>query len=287
MSTGRKTRKITFNLKDRGRQYTGQNRDNVDYQKWIDLINSPATQEMINTGSMLGYYGHQIRIAWGLNPPETVCIGDKLLTISPATRTIEMSCDTEGNVTHRVEFLETPEGEQALRQYRAKIGGFSAAHDHITQDGIMIPTEVCGMDYVLQPNYATNVGDGILLDSVNAGIHGGMMKANLEASILQMYDSIHSTNFAMQIADENLIRAMNAENQLLEIQAQKERRLELQKKQKENLLDSALCPTQDIDAYIQDGKAFMSATVVNSIEPSENKNNEAKPRTVGGMFNWF
>lgn len=286
MSTGRKTRPITFNIKDRGRQFTGQDRTNVDYKKWIELINSPATQEMVNTGCLLGYYGHQIRIAWGLTPPETVLVGDKLITISPAIRTIELSCDQDGNVTHREEFLETPEGEHALRQYRAKVGGFSAAHDHITQGGMTIPTEVCGMDYVLQPNYATNIGDGILLDSVNGGTSSGMIKANLEESIIQMYDSIHSMNFAFHVADENLMRAINAENKLLEVQTEKEQRLKLQQEKTENFLDSALCPTQSFDDYIQQSQIFMGATVVTSIEPSEKKSN-IKPTAVGGMFDFF
>lgn len=281
MSTGRKTKPITFNIKERGRQFTGQSRSNVDYKKWIDLINSPATQEMISTGSMLGYYGHQIRMAWGLNPPETVLVNDKLLTISPALRTIEMRCDQDGNVTHRVEFLETPEGEHALRQYKAKIGGFSAAHDHKTENGVVVPTEVCGMDYVLQPNYATNIGDGVLLDSIS----GGLVKANLEQSVLEMYDNIFSTNFAMQVADENLMRAIDAENKLLEIQAEKEKRLRLQKEKKENLLDSALCPTLDVNQYLQQGRDFDQVTVVSSLEPKDKK--EIMPRTVGGVFDWF
>lgn len=286
MSTSRKTRPITFNIKDRGRQFTGQDRTNVDYEKWIELINSPATQEMVNTGCLLGYYGHQIRIAFGLNPPETQLVGDKLITISPAIRTIELSCDQDGNVTHREEFLETPEGEFALRQYRAKVGGFSFAHDYITENGMMIPTEVCGADYVLQPNYATNIGHGILLDSVKSAMHGGMAKAHLEESILQMYDSIHSTNFAMHIADENLMRAIDAENKLLEVQAKKEQRLKLQQEKTENFLDSVLCPTQSFDEYINQSKVFMDAVVVTNIEPSDKKS-DIQPTAVGGMFGFF
>ena len=283
MSTARKTREITFNLKDRGRKHTGQDRTNVDYKKWIDLINSPATQEMIATGSMLGYYGHQIRIAWGLNPPETVLVGDKLITISPAIRTISLSSDEDGNVTHREEFLETPEGEFALAQYRAKVGGFSAAHDYNTINGVVIPTEVCGMDYVLQPNYATNIGDGQLLDSV-AG--NGLIKAALEESIAAMYDGIHSMNYGMHLKDENLMRAIQAENALMAERAKKEKYVELQAKKEQKLLDSALCQTMDIDEYFKQGRAFENARVVTSIEPSDNENNQ-QTAPKGGMFGFF
>lgn len=281
MSTARKTKEITFNLKDRGRKHTGQERSNVDYKSWINLINSPATQEMISTGSMLGYYGHQIRIAWGLNPPETVLVGDKLITISPAIRTIALSCDDDCNVTHREEFLETPEGEFALNQYRAKVGGFSAAHDHDTFNGIIIPTEVCGMDYVLQPNYATNIGDGLLLDSVQNGV----VKAALEETIAAMYDGIHSMNYGMHLKDENLMRAIQAENALLEERAKKQRYATLQAEKEELFLDSVLCPTMDLEEYFQQGCAFDKAQVVTSIEPSEKE--KIQPRPKGGMFGFF
>lgn len=170
-----------------------------------------------------------------------------------------------------------------MRNYRAKIGGFSAAHDHITVGGITIPTEYCGMDYVLQPNYATNVGDGALLD----GVHGGMVKAALEQSVLAMYDGIMGTNFAMHIADENLMRAIEAENKLLAIQAEKEKRIELQRKKADDMLDSALCPTMDIEEYFRQGRAFDHAEVVSSLEPEDEKDNKPEPRTVGGLFNWF
>ncbi len=286
MSTGRKTREITFNLKDRGRKHTGQDRTNVNYRQWIDLINSPATQELINTGSMLGYYGHQIRMLFGLNPPETVIVDGKQINISPALRTVYMRCDEEGNVTHRQEFLETPEGEHAMRQYKAKVGGFSTAHDFKKENGIVYPTECCGTDYVLQPNYATNIGDGMLLDSIHNGVDHSLVKATLEASVLEMYDSIHSTNFAMHMADSNLMRAVEAENNLLEVQLAAERRKQLQKEKQENLMDSLLCPTVSLDDYLKDGQMFNSATVVNSLEESKQEK-KIEPRSVGGMFDWF
>lgn len=276
--SGRKTKEITFSIKDRGRVHTGTSRDNVDYQSWIDLINSPATQEMINTGSMIGYYGHQLRIKFGLNVPETAIVDGKQISISPAVRTISMKCDADGNVTHRQEFLETPEGEYALQKYRAKIGGFSAVNDFMKIDGVVHPTVAFGFDYVLQPNYATNVGDGALLD----GIHGDIVRANAEIGLLEMYDAIHSTNHMRMIVDDTTVLNHQLENSVLELQAKNKRRAELQAQRDEKMLDSALCPTVDIDEYMQQGKRFLDCTV-HSDTPKD-KDPRLEVTSIGGFF---
>ena len=263
---GRKTKPITFNLADRGRKFTGQDRRNVDLKTWIDLINSPATQEMVNTGSMLGYYGHQIRMLFGVNPPETAFVAGKQVSISPAVRTIELYADEQGNVTHRAEFLETPEGEHSLQKYKAKIGGFSGAYDYSSINGTVLPTQVAGMDYVLQPNYVHNAGDGVLLDGV---IQNDFVRQTVEMSLLEMYDSIHQTNYAVHMAESNLMRAIESENRLIEFQQQQERRKRLVMQKEANLYDSALCPTVSIDEYMQQGRAFImdGVTVHTNVEP--------------------
>lgn len=278
---GRKTDLITFNLFDRGRKHTGQTRDNVDKKAWIDLINSPATQEMISTGSMLGYYGHQIRQLWGITPPESVPLGGKIIHISPALRTIEMTCDQEGNVTHRQEFLETPEGDFALSRYKAKVGGFSAAHDYTTVDNKIVPTLCAGMDFVLQPNYATNIGNGVLMDSV---VGNDLVRHALEVSTIEMYDNIFQTQFAMNEADSNLIRAMTAENKLLEEMEKLERRKQLILSKDQLMYDSALCPTVSLDQYLQDTNRFLTDSVLPSIEQQPKKQDADKFKTTIGFF---
>lgn len=281
MSEARKTRPITFNIKDRGRIHTGVSRSNVNYEAWIELINSPVTQEMVETGSLIGYYGHQFRELYGLQVPETVIIDGKQVSISPAVRTIELKCDADGNVTHRQEFLDNPFGDEAMKNYKAKVGGFSAVNDYKKQNGIIYPTVSFGFDYVLQANYATNIGDGqLLLD----GIHGAQIKHSLEQSLLMMCDSIFSSKLATITADQHLERALQAEQQLLEINAKAQRRLELQQVKQENMLDSALCPTLDLNEYLNEGKKLMLDGVVTNIEPKEKKK---KPVVVNNAFGWF
>ncbi len=283
---GRKTKPITFNLADRGRQYTGQDRSNVSLKAWIDVFNSNETQEMIETGSMLGYYGHQVRMLFGLTPPETVLVDGKLITISPAVRTIELHADQDGNVTHREEFLDTPEGEYALQKYKARVGGFSFAHDYVGRGGVVIPTSCGGADYVLQPNYAGNIGDGVLLDGV---LKEGSIRNLMELDLLQMYDSIHETNFALHLADSNMMRAIESENKLLEFQENEKRRKQLIGQKEQNLLDSTLCSTVSLDEYMQQGKAFIAdgVNVVTSIEPKESEPHDSKFKIRTGIFGMF
>jgi len=287
MSTGRKTKEIKFNIKDRGRQFTGQSRNNVDYQTWIDMINSPQTQEMIGTGGLYGYYGHQFRILFGLDVPETAIIGGKQVSITPAVRTISMSADQDGNITHRQEFLDTAEGEHAMRKYKAQIGGFSAANDYEEINGIIYPTQSYGMDYVLQPNFINNIGDGMLLD----GLHGPTIRESLELSALTLLDSIHSTNYANAVADEWQARYLEVEAKLEEIQAQKEQRQKLWEEKHKKMLDSVTCETQDLQEYMKEGQRFLldSTNVVPEIEPKKDeKIVKAVSTSTGGWFGgWF
>ena len=86
-----KTEILKYNLYDRGRKHTGQDRSDVDIEKMIDRINAPDTQELVKTGGLFGYYGHQIRQRFGMNPPETAMINGKKIHLEPAFRTIYLN----------------------------------------------------------------------------------------------------------------------------------------------------------------------------------------------------
>ena len=63
--TARKTKKIKYNLFERGRQHSGKNRANVDMKEMINQINHPKVQEMIKSGTLYSYNGHDIRRRYG------------------------------------------------------------------------------------------------------------------------------------------------------------------------------------------------------------------------------
>ena len=145
---------ITYNLKDRGRQYRGKER-HFHLQKMAEAINSPATQERVKHRDMLGYYGHWPRVKYGLNP----CEGNEAGALQPALVTTLLTAKDDGTITHKAEFLKTKPGQIAAQLFSSRTGGFSSAIDESKPDFF-------GFDYVLEPNYSTNRGYQITFDSV-------------------------------------------------------------------------------------------------------------------------
>lgn len=164
---------IRYNLKDRGRQHTGQKR-NFNIRAIADAINSPATQETVAARGMLGYYGHAPRIRFGLAPVEGGFEQGKYKVVQPAIVTTHLRADYDGNVEHRAEFLDTEDGALAAKLWGSKVGGFSSAID----EG---KPAFYGFDYVAQPNFLGNSFRGAALDGVGQG-----------AGDIVTYDSIYA-----------------------------------------------------------------------------------------------
>ena len=155
---------IRYNLKDRGRQYTGQPR-NFDVRLIADAINNPATQEMVESRGMVGFYGHFPRIRFGMNPAEGGIDGGKYVPVEPAFVTTYLKADYDGNVEHRAEFLDTAAGKLAAKLWDSKAGGFSSAIDDRKP-------AFFGFDYVIAPNYLDNSYRGVVLDDAFGGDTG-------------------------------------------------------------------------------------------------------------------
>lgn len=246
------TKAITYNLNDRGRKYTGQDRSNTDVQAVIAHINSPATQEFVEKGDLHGFYGHQVRQLYGMIPPESVTIDGKVLMLEPAIRTVELSADKQGNVTHRQEFLDNEAGEHAYKQYKAKIGGFSTAIDYKNLGGKQVPVQFYGFDYVWQSNYATNTSYGAF-DSVSDQIKP-VINQMLEQEIVQIYDSIQMANLVGALAH----RSMAAEQELERLKARQNNQQKKQQQIIQQQYDSALCPTIPFDQVIEESAHMAS-----------------------------
>ena len=148
---------ITYNLKKRGRQYRGQER-NFNIHALCDSINGPATQERVKTRAMLGFFGHAPRILAGMEPTESIVVGGRYNEIEPAIVTTHLQAYPDGTIEHQTEFLDSIPGKKAARMHANRIGGFSSAIDESKP-------ELFGFDYVLDPNFSTN--RGFALDSAN------------------------------------------------------------------------------------------------------------------------
>lgn len=248
-SKGRKTRLITYNLYERGRKITGIDRSNVDMKAMIALIQSASTQEVVNAGQMYGYYGHEIRARYGMTPPDSVEINGKMVMLAPCCRTLELTVDNDGNVSHRQEFLDNEQGEFARLQYLAKVGGFSTSITYNRELlGGLTPVLLAGFDYVAQPNYVQNTSDGALFDGLF--VPNNQTDANLvscfdsatdlsalaqpqatiarmlESSILNQFDSINAQIALMQSNEIALDELAQIHRQQRKSDLQKQRNAE-------------------------------------------------------------
>ncbi|AYA01698.1 hypothetical protein BEN74_01555 [Acinetobacter sp. WCHAc010034] len=230
--TGRKTKRIKFNLFERGRKHSGRDRANVDMK------------EMIKTGTLYGYNGHEIRRRYGMLPPESTLIDCKVVYLEPAFRTVEAYAEENGDVTHVEEFFDNEAGEYARKQYLAHVGGFSSAQNYRRAGVGLVPVGFFGFDYVMQPNYTTNVGDGQLFDGLvvpeqqdgliacfdsatdtsQLAPSEAMIAHLLEQQILRDFDSIHSQLQLHQFNEQALDQVGSLSDEL----AKRDRRAALQ-----------------------------------------------------------
>jgi hypothetical protein len=154
---GSKTGKITYNVHERGRQYVGKDRS-FNLGALAALVNGNEVQERVRNRDLNGFYGHWIRMKFGLNPPESIVFDGKVVNIEPALVTTYLAADGQGNITHEAEFLDTDAGSIAERLYHSKQGGFSSAIHTAPNVRPSLPTIFAGFDYVYEPNYTTNRG---------------------------------------------------------------------------------------------------------------------------------
>lgn len=162
-----KTGIITYNLAERGRKARGQDR-NLDLPMAARLINSPAVQEMVAQGDMIGWYGHWPREKFGINAVEGAVVNGQAVALVPAIRTVHLKAYDDGTVEHDTQFLNTAAGKIAARNWQSKVGGFSSAMLTKSIGGKAVATTFAGFDYVLEPNYTANRGYSLALDGVAA-----------------------------------------------------------------------------------------------------------------------
>lgn len=274
---GRTTAVLKYNLFDRGRKHNGIDRANVDMQKMIEIINSPAVQELVETNSLYGYCGHDIRKRFGMRPPEsTITKEGKTVFLEPAFRTIHLKANSNGDVEHKQFFLENNSGEFSRQQYVAKAGGFSTAVNYKRQGMGLMPVGFFGFDFVTQPNYATNVGDGQLFDGLflpeeldndvvacfdnttdlSVLTPQQIMIADLlEQKIVQQYDSIH----AMMGMNHSLTNALDQVVGLQESLFKIENKKAIQEKRQMDLYTGMVGEIRSFDSVCAENEKYLNA----------------------------
>lgn len=280
------TEEIKYNLNDRQREHTGQDRSDLDIDAMVKMINSPEVQEMVRKGDLLGFPGHDIRKRFGIMPPETAIVDGKKIHLEPATRTVFIKADPDGTVTHKQEFLDNDAGNHAYRQYKAKIGGFSTACEYITRMGKKFCAFFGGFDYVFQPNYASNTSygrfDSLGFDSTNPQTpEQALILQMLERQIAAQYDSIHAHNQLDGAFNQLVQRNVDLEQENLSIIEKTKQRADLQAKKQQAIFDNAICPTRPFSDVMAEAEHFFTVNKHQAKDSNGITDEEDNPNFLG------
>jgi hypothetical protein len=280
------TKKISYNLNDRGRAHSGQDRSNVDVPAMIRKINSPHIQEQVDSGTLNGFCGHQIRQLYGMIPPETAVLDGKVIPLEPAIRTVYIHAAEDGTVTHQQEFYDNLMGEHVRRQYEAKIGGFSTAVNYIIDGMRLLPNVFGGMDYVFAPNFLENASIG-LFDSANTAEEMPLIKTMLEFELITLFDSAEESNQNADYLKAMSDRARAAEKELRILKAQTRRRIEKTNQMTIDAYDSALCSGRtSFDRQVEQAQEFLSMNV-NEAEKEKSTHEQKAEKMMQSLSGFF
>lgn len=204
---------IRYNLKERGRKHNGIKRS-FDIAALVKYINSPKVQEKVETRAMHGYHGHWPRIMFGLEPSEGGMKQGKPVSLEPAFVTTYLKAYDNGDVEHQPEILDTEPGLIVRRMFSNRVGGFSSAIN-------MDTNEFFGFDYVSDPNYSTNRGYELALDSAEDGGMSlvDMIMAEQEERLSSMALLLDKAELAAQMALDSASRLEVDNNELLDLLA--------------------------------------------------------------------
>lgn len=256
----KRTGVISYNLNERGRDFNGQNRD-VDIAAAMHVINGPAVQELVRQGDVYGYFGHTFREKYGLNVPESVIEGGKVVVLEPSVRTIYIKCLPDGTVEHEQEFLNNAPGRIAGRLYDSKAYGFSSVFHAPEENGKRTPKTYHGMDFVRTPNYNTNKGYDAMLDSVDPGAIESLGFAGECAALMDSVDAIIAENEAQAAGiSEAYLRQCKENDDLIDLNARLMQRI---KDGNGSMLDST-SPTT-----LQRGSEFLPSRAAEMLDSAD------------------
>ncbi|WP_413113370.1 hypothetical protein [Thaumasiovibrio sp. DFM-14] len=177
-----------FSLLNDGRKL-GSNKRNYLIEAVRKTIESPQTQELLRLGEAFGYFGHSRRELAGkpkIAETEVVNIKGKPVVIDnvPSNRTVSISVDDEGIVTHTQEILATPTGELLMSMLDSGAGGWSWVTSGRDTSMASIVRSFFGFDFVKQPNFLSLDHPSMMMESIDGG--QSMMLESLQGAGLEV-----------------------------------------------------------------------------------------------------
>lgn len=211
-----------FSLIDKIRRYTPQNQRNYLLRSVRETFADNETQERIKLGELYGYYGHGRRAAYyaktkRLDLPEfvVVMVDGKPVTLEnvPSNRTLDISVDDNGIVTHSQEILDTDPGGIVDGMERSRAGGWSWATGG-DDFSVSLVTSFHGMDYVVNPNYISLDHKSLMMESAHersdaicAGLVERGFSENQAVDIFQHFEKMRENSAMFESADSSLLES--------------------------------------------------------------------------------
>lgn len=211
-----------FSLIDKVRRFTPQNDRNYLLRSVRETLSSNESIERIQLGEMFGYYGHGRRAAYyaktgRLNLPEyaIVMVDGKPVQLEnvPSNRTLEVSVDDNGIVTHTQEILDTEPGNIVDGMERSRAGGWSWATGG-DDKAISLVTSFHGFDYVVNPNYISLDHPALMLESADerfdmmrVGLAERGYSDNQVIDLIQHFEDMRQNAPMFESADTSLLES--------------------------------------------------------------------------------
>ncbi|WP_277268347.1 head processing protein [Pantoea septica] len=259
------------------------------------MLESKETQEGLRLGEHFGYYGHGRReMTKKLDLPETsvIMVEGRPVVIDnvPACRTVSISVDDDGVVTHTQEILNTPPGKIVAAMIESRAGGWSWATGGRQAGNTAITTSFHGFDYVTNPNYVSldHPASAGLFESADSqtllaeSLEGAGFSASAAGDIITHYGKLAE----LEMMIESTQRNAELEQMLLESQG---RLLEAQTaeaalKERIALLESASGTRDDVMAGILARLDDLPIFVSRAQRDAFRFRNAHDAEIVGGLF---
>ncbi|OKP01604.1 hypothetical protein [Xenorhabdus eapokensis] len=216
-----------FSVIDNIRKHTPQNARNYVLSSVKASLESKEVKERIALGELFGFYGHGRREEYykrtgELRLPETsiIMVEGKPVALDnvPSNRTVAVSIDDSGIVSHSQEILDTDTGRIVQGMERSRAGGWSWVTGGSDSPWKSVVRSFYGFDYVTTPNYISLDREIMMSESVSdrqshivqAFINSGFTES-AAINLSEHFEKMRERDIMI----ESVNRAQTAEGELL------------------------------------------------------------------------
>ncbi|MCP9269512.1 head processing protein [Xenorhabdus sp. XENO-1] len=216
-----------FSVIDNIRKHTPQNARNYVLSSVKASLESKEVKERMALGELYGFYGHSRREEYykrtgELRLPETsfIMIDGKPVALDnvPSNRTVAVSIDDSGIVSHSQEILDTDTGRIVKGMEHSRAGGWSWVTGGSDSPWKSVVRRFYGFDYVTTPNYISLDRELMMAESVSDRqshiVQAFVSSGFTESAAIDLSDHFEKMR-EHDMMIESVNRAQTAEGELL------------------------------------------------------------------------